>query len=24
MTWEKPEYTVTEICAEVTGYFHRR
>ncbi|WP_367269045.1 pyrroloquinoline quinone precursor peptide PqqA [Saccharopolyspora sp.] len=24
MTWEKPEYTVIDVCAEATGYFHRR
>jgi hypothetical protein len=23
MQWETPQYTVVEVCAEVTGYFHR-
>lgn len=23
MNWETPEYTVVEVCAEATGYFHR-
>ncbi|WP_350310625.1 pyrroloquinoline quinone precursor peptide PqqA [Amycolatopsis sp. RTGN1] len=23
MKWETPEYTIVEVCAEVTGYFHR-
>ncbi|WP_407691217.1 pyrroloquinoline quinone precursor peptide PqqA [Saccharopolyspora mangrovi] len=23
MTWETPEYTVIDVCAEVTGYHHR-
>ncbi|RRO18396.1 pyrroloquinoline quinone precursor peptide PqqA [Saccharopolyspora rhizosphaerae] len=23
MTWETPEYTVIDVCAEVTGYLHR-
>jgi hypothetical protein len=23
MTWETPEYTVIEVCAEATGYFYR-
>ncbi|MEV4644718.1 MULTISPECIES: pyrroloquinoline quinone precursor peptide PqqA [unclassified Saccharopolyspora] len=24
MTWETPEYTVIDVCAEVTGYHHQR
>ncbi|TDD81659.1 pyrroloquinoline quinone precursor peptide PqqA [Saccharopolyspora karakumensis] len=24
MTWETPEYTVIDVCAEVTGYYHQR
>ena len=23
MTWETPEYTVIEVCAEASGYFYR-
>lgn len=23
MQWETPEYTIVEVCAEVTGYFYR-
>jgi coenzyme PQQ precursor peptide PqqA len=23
MEWETPEYTIVEVCAEVTGYFYR-
>ncbi|WP_353051126.1 pyrroloquinoline quinone precursor peptide PqqA [Amycolatopsis sp. NBRC 101858] len=23
MKWETPEYTIVEVCAEVTGYFYR-
>ncbi|WP_093417508.1 pyrroloquinoline quinone precursor peptide PqqA [Saccharopolyspora flava] len=23
MTWETPDYTVIDVCAEVTGYFYR-
>ncbi|TDC89789.1 pyrroloquinoline quinone precursor peptide PqqA [Saccharopolyspora aridisoli] len=21
--WETPEYTVIDVCAEVTGYYHQ-
>lgn len=24
MTWETPEYTVIDVCAEVTGYYYQR
>ncbi|WP_406693256.1 pyrroloquinoline quinone precursor peptide PqqA [Saccharopolyspora sp. ID03-671] len=23
MTWETPTYTVIDVCAEVTGYYHQ-